>query len=196
MSADSREFFIKDGNLKATEPFETSTPAAAQPSYSFEADELVESLFCPLDISDDSIPDVHEEESDVSHLNRYLNSRDMADKLSYNTICMWIPDLTRYRYKIAKRHSQMHGIGQSVPRPCQTRMRVPQEKLDHFICFITSRHIVQDLPFGEKKLTLSTNDVITVPNIIRSIVPERIVKQYQQYCLETNFSRLSRSTLL
>ncbi len=75
-------------------------------------------------------------------------------------------------------------------------MRVPQEKLDHFICFITSQHIVQDLPFGEKKLTLSTNEVITVPNIIRSIVPERIVKQYQQYCLETNFSPLSRSTLL
>jgi hypothetical protein len=75
-------------------------------------------------------------------------------------------------------------------------MRVPQEKLDHFICFITSQHIVQDLPFGEKKLTLSTNVVITVLNIIRSIVPERIVKQYQQYCLETNFSPLSRSTLL
>ena len=75
-------------------------------------------------------------------------------------------------------------------------MRVPQEKLDHFICFITSQHIVQDLPFGEKKLTLSTNEVITVPNIIRSIVPERIVKQYQQYCSETNFSPLSRSTLL
>ncbi|CAB4026172.1 Hypothetical predicted protein, partial [Paramuricea clavata] len=205
-------FFVKDGNMKATEPSETSTPAAEQPFYFFEADELIESLSCPLDISDDSISDVHEEESDKSHLNRFLktpknsdelwnslvkskwtssndleyadnalleclvqcyNEADqwdtprqilsiMAEKLRYNTICMWIPDLTRYRYKIAKRHSQIHGIGVPVPRPCQTRMRVPQ-----------------DLPFGEKKLTQSTKKRITVPNIIRSIVAERIVKQYQ-----------------
>jgi hypothetical protein len=64
--------------MKATEPSETSTPAAEQPSFFFEVDELIESLFCPLDISDDSISDVHEEESDKSHLNRFLKSRDIS----------------------------------------------------------------------------------------------------------------------
>jgi hypothetical protein len=64
--------------MKATEPSETSTSAAEQPSYFFEVDELIESLFCPLDISDDSISDVHEEESDKSHLNRFLKSRDIS----------------------------------------------------------------------------------------------------------------------
>lgn len=120
----------------------------------------------------------------------------MVEKVSYKTLCMWMPDLTRYRYQIAKKHSLLHGKGVPVPRPCHTRMRVSQEKLEHFTSFITSQHIVQDLPFGEKKLTLSSKEVITVPNVIRSIVPERIVKQYQQYCSETNFIPLSRSSLL
>ncbi|KAK3724021.1 hypothetical protein QZH41_003861 [Actinostola sp. cb2023] len=63
-------------------------------------------------------------------------------------------------------------------------MRVPQEKVEHFICFITSQHVISDLPFGEKKLTLSSKEIITVPNVIRMIVPERIVKQYLQTSLQ------------
>lgn len=70
------------------------------------------------------------------------------------------------------------------------------EKLDHFLAFITSSRVVQDLPFGEKTLKLSTSTEIKIPNVIRSAIPEQIIKQYQSYCLETGFeSPLSRSSL-
>ena len=75
-------------------------------------------------------------------------------------------------------------------------MCVPPEMVDHFISFTTSQHVVQDLPFGQKKLTLSTGEVLEVPNVIRSLVPERIVQQYQEYCRESNITCLSRSSLL
>ena len=62
--------------------------------------------------------------------------------------------------------------------------------------FITSPHVIQDLPFGEKTITLSTNEVVTVPNVIRMLISETIVKQYFAYAEESNFTPLSRRTLL
>ena len=81
----------------------------------------------------------------------------------------------------------------TVPTP---RMRVSTAQIDHFIAFITSPHIIQDLPFGERILMLSTKETIKVPNVIRMIIPERIVIQYMTYCQESGFTPLSRATLL
>ena len=46
-------------------------------------------------------------------------------------------------------------------------MRVDRKQLDHFINFITSGHLIQDLPFGEKRLKLTSGKEIKVLNIIR-----------------------------
>ena len=120
----------------------------------------------------------------------------MADKVSYSTLQTWIPDLTRYRFTAAKKHILVKGRGIPLTPERRTRMAVPQHKLDHFLDFITSSHLMQDLPFGEKSITLSTKEVIKVPNVVRLLIPESIVKQYQAYTEECGFTPLSRSTLL
>ena len=74
-------------------------------------------------------------------------------------------------------------------------MRIEPVKLEHFVSFITSPHVIQDVPFGEKLLKLSTGEIIKTPNVIRTMIPERIVQQYQQYCCETNFEPMSKRTL-
>ena len=119
----------------------------------------------------------------------------------------WIPDLSRYRYNIARHHRLLHGRGAVVPISTSTRMYVEPEKLDHFLSFITSTHIVQDLSFGEKSLKLSSSAVIKVPNVITSIIPEHIIgdmsridlvsiiEQYKSYCHESGFTPMSRSML-
>ena len=89
----------------------------------------------------------------------------------------------------------LHGRGSVVPIHSPTRIHVPPEKLDHFLSFITSAHIVQDLPFGEKSLKLSSSVQIKVPNVIRTMIPAKIVKQYESHCNESGFSPMSRSTL-
>ena len=120
-----------------------------------------------------------------------------TDTLHLPKIQQWIPGLTKYRYMIARQHVLLHGRGAPVPsHSLRTRMVVPQEKLAHFLDFITSSHIIQDLPFGEKVVSLSTKEVIKIPNVVRNMIPERIVQQYQAYSKEENFSPLSRSTLL
>ena len=75
-------------------------------------------------------------------------------------------------------------------------MFVSQSQVGHFLDFITSLHVIQDLPFGQRSIKLSTNEVVSVPNVVRMMIPESIVKQYFAYAEESNFEPLSRRTLL
>ena len=51
-------------------------------------------------------------------------------------------------------------------------MKVLPEKLDHFLKFITSQYIIQDLPFGVKTLKLSSNTEIKIPDVVRTLISE------------------------
>ncbi|CAH3162323.1 unnamed protein product [Pocillopora meandrina] len=120
----------------------------------------------------------------------------IADKIDFKTLQNWLPGLTRYRFKIARHNRILHGRGSVVSTVSSRRMNVSPKQLDHFLDFITSAHIVQDLPFGEKTLKLSTKEEIAVPNVIRTLIPERIVQQYNAFCCESGFVPMTRSTLI
>ena len=75
-------------------------------------------------------------------------------------------------------------------------MLVDYAKLDHFRDFITSPQVILDLPFGERLLCLADGSVLETPNLIRTMIPERVVAQYTQFCKENDFTPLSRSTML
>lgn len=89
----------------------------------------------------------------------------------------------------------MYGRGALLPDTKCPKMRVSLTQLDHFLCFITSPHVIQDLPFGQRNLVLSSGKVLEIPNVIRTMIPERIMKQYEQYCNETNFVHFCKSTM-
>ena len=55
---------------------------------------------------------------------------------------------------------------------------------------------MQDLPFGQRSIVRSDKTTIKVPNVIRTLIPERVVQQYTAYCDDCNFRALSLSTLL
>ena len=99
----------------------------------------------------------------------------MTGVAGYKMLATFIPGLTTYRYTMANLHRLQFGRGAPVPLQVSTRIKVDLKRLDHFLCFITSPHLVQDLPFGQKHLTLSTGEVIKVPNVIRTMIPQRIV---------------------
>ena len=120
----------------------------------------------------------------------------MTGVASHKAICEFIPGLTSYRYTVANLHRLEYGRGAPVPVQQSTRLRIERQQLDHFLGFITSPHIVQDLPFGEKVLHLSSGSTITVPNVIRTMIPQRIVQQYTNYCQEYNYPTFSQRTML
>ena len=123
---------------------------------------------------------------------RYLNAQQwstrrqilsiLSDKLSFKEVQEFIPTVTNYRYNIARHHTLLNGRAEPIPSHEYRRMKVDQGKLEDFISFITSPHVLQDVPFGERLLKLSAGEVIKTPNVIRMMIPERIVQQYQQCC--------------
>ena len=100
----------------------------------------------------------------------------IADKVSYRTLQSWIPGLTRYRYNVARQHAHMYEGGAEVETRSVPRMYVSASQLDHFLDFITSEHIIQELLFGERKLKLSSEKKITVLSVVRKVIPERVIQ--------------------
>ena len=74
----------------------------------------------------------------------------MADKVTLKQLRQFIPDLTKYRFSTARQHRIIHGRGTPLVRLTGRRMIVSLAKLDHFLTFITSPDMVQDMPFREK----------------------------------------------
>ena len=120
----------------------------------------------------------------------------MGDLTTFKRIQTYVPGLTEYRFKMARQHSLQYGRGAEVPRARSLRMRVESKQLDHFLTYITSPHVIQDLPFGQRYLRLSSGKILETPNVIRTIIPNRLVKQYQAYCEETYFTPFSPATML
>ena len=44
-------------------------------------------------------------------------------------------------------------------------------------------------------MKLSSGTKITVPNVVRTLVPEQVAQQYQSYCQESGFDPMSQSSL-
>ena len=120
----------------------------------------------------------------------------MAGLASYKAISVFIPGLSRYHYTIANLHRLQFGRGAYVTYQPLVRVRVERQQLDHFLSFITSPHLVQDLPFGQNMLTLSSGKTIEIPNVIRTLIPQRIARQYKQYCGKTGFKPFSERAML
>ena len=120
----------------------------------------------------------------------------MADLIPYSVIQQFIPGITEYRIKAARQHEIQYGRGVPLPVTKSPRIRVDESQLDHFLCFITCPHVVQDLPFGQRYLYLTNGNILETPNVIRSMIPQRITEQYRQFCSETNFTPFSTSTML
>ena len=119
----------------------------------------------------------------------------MADLIPYSVLQQFIPGITDYRIETARQHTIQHGRGVPLPVSKSPRMRVDNCQLDHFLCFITSPHVVQDLPFGRRYLYLSNGKMLETPNVIRSVIPQRIINQYNQFCSESNFTPLAPATM-
>ena len=120
----------------------------------------------------------------------------MADLVTFKRLKHYLPNLTEYRFRMARKHRLEHGRGAQMLVNKSPRMRVTKDQLEHFVTYITGPHFIQDLPYGQRYLRLTSGQVIETPNVIRTMIPNPIVKQYQQYCKETEFKPFGQATML
>ena len=48
-----------------------------------------------------------------------------------------------------------------------------------------SPSVTSDLPFGIRSMKMATGKTIEIPNTCKNMIPTRIIRQYQNYSLET-----------
>ena len=106
-----------------------------------------------------------------------------------------IPGLSKWQIDRARRHAAKEGPGhQVVPIPIK-RTRLDPVKTSHFVNFIARPNFLQDVAYGTKELKLDSGEKITIPNLIRTMVSSRIIRQYISFCQETGFEPASERTL-
>ena len=106
-----------------------------------------------------------------------------------------IPDLSKWQIDRARRHAAKEGPGhQVVPKPIK-RACLDPVKTSHFVNFIARPNFLQDVAYCTKELKLDSGQKITIPNVNRTMVTSRIIKQYISFCQETGFEPPSERTL-
>ncbi|PFX23781.1 hypothetical protein AWC38_SpisGene11646 [Stylophora pistillata] len=93
----------------------------------------------------------------------------MVDLVPFSKLQEYLPGITRYRVTSARHHIKKYGRGVPLPTARSTKMRIDYFQLDHFLCFLTSPHVMQDLPFGQRYLYLSGGKILETPNVIRTM---------------------------
>lgn len=105
----------------------------------------------------------------------------LADKVTFKKIQSYIPGLTSYRFTAARKHTLEYGRGALLPPNKSPIMRIDSKQLDHFLSYITSPHVVQDLPFGQRYLHLTSGEVLETPNVIRTMIPNVFFYSIRSY---------------
>ncbi|CAC5407621.1 unnamed protein product [Mytilus coruscus] len=116
----------------------------------------------------------------------------IVQQMSFEGAQKFIPGLTSWRFYEAKRHANIEGPGLPVNVTVEKREKINANSLDHFIDFITSSHIMKDLPYGQRTLKLDSGEIINIPNVIRSLSSSSLISQYLQLCEEDNISPLGK----
>ena len=123
-------------------------------------------------------------------LSTFVSCHSKADLLQL------IPGLTKWRIDEARKHASLVGPGRVVKMPPIRRCRMDPVKVDHFLDFISSPSFLQDVAYGTKTLTMSDEEKLEIPNVVRTVVASRLIKLYSSYCSEIGFEARQRSTLL
>lgn len=103
--------------------------------------------------------------------------------------------ITEWQVRKAKEHAKNIGPGIPLEKITRHRVRVDLNKMEHFLDFINRPYFYQDVAFGTRKLKLESGEILTMPNIVRTVTRSTMVAQYVQFCIEESFEPLSRSTL-
>ena len=118
-----------------------------------------------------------------------------VNKFSKSQLQEIIPGLSKRQIDDARTHADLRGPGKHVNPPEIHRMRLETTKTDHFLEFISTSSLLQDVSYGTKTIKLDSGEKLLVPAAIRTLIPSRIIKQYQSYCDSVDFKPYSERTL-
>ena len=97
-----------------------------------------------------------------------------ANNFSRSELQEIIPGLSKWRIDQPRLHATSSGRGQPVLEKPIFRTRIDSVKVDHFLGFISRPELLQDVAFGTNMLKLDSGERITIPAVVRTMIPTRI----------------------
>ena len=104
-------------------------------------------------------------------------------------------ELSDRKIKKARALATEEFPGAFIEKKTQHRVRMDKAKLDHFLEFTWRPYYYQDVAFGSRTIKLESGEEIVMPNVVRTVARCTIIKQYLEYCDETSFQPISRSSM-
>ena len=98
-----------------------------------------------------------------------------------------IPGLSKWRIDEARKHAFQTKPGQPIDPPRITRCRLDAVKVDHFLDFLSSPSVLQDVAYGTRTLKLESGESLEIPNMVRTVISSHLVRMYLTFCVESNF---------
>ena len=103
--------------------------------------------------------------------------------------------LSECRIDEARKHAFQSKPGQPIDPPKITRRRLDAVKVDHFLDFLSSLSFLQDVAYGTRTLKLESGQSLEIQNMVCTVISSHLVRMYLNFCVESNFEPLRRSTL-
>lgn len=102
---------------------------------------------------------------------------------------------SHYEIATARRILKTYGPCAEEPQNERVYSRLSFEKAQHFIDFLFSTGLLQEVAYGTVKLKFDSGDTITVSNTILNGIYEHSIKEYLIYCKEIKYDSLGATTL-
>ncbi len=118
----------------------------------------------------------------------------IANKFPYSDVKGVIPQITKFKYYVARLHASLYGEGSEVETNKKYGTRVKNEMIDSFLEYLVSPQVCVDVPYGEKKMKLSSGFEIAVPRVILTSCKEWVVQEYIDYCKANHIEHASART--
>ena len=94
-----------------------------------------------------------------------------VNKFSKSQLQEIIPGLSKRQIDDACTHADLRGPGKHVNPPEIHRMQLKTTKTDHFLEFILTSSLLQDVSYGTKTIKLDSGKKLHVPAAIRTLIP-------------------------
>ena len=101
---------------------------------------------------------------------------------------------SKYQVDQARKHQAQPTF--TLPsKEKNVRCRSPQEKIEHFLEFLFSSGLLQDVAYGINNIRFETGEKIKVSNAILTMRYSHTINHYKQICKEASYTPLSDSSL-
>ena len=91
---------------------------------------------------------------------------------------------------------QKRNEGLSIPQKDKiSRSRMPKDKIEHFLEFLFSRNLLQDVAYGINKIKFDSGEEQKVANAILTMKFSHTIAFYKESCIEMNYAPMSDASL-